>query len=258
MRNEQNNKLKKNKAILKSKKSIVETYKVICEFHEKYLKQFGVKLPKLYNSQNVFTKNALVLVYLAHNYPNTRKVTKEELTKFVRSYYPDTNDVQQARHLGAQTGWWIVAGGRDNIVLDIERGTYQLYTLEQPYPSFKKGHRISKTDTWDTIKEKYGFRCAVCGSQEGKPHLHWPATKTVLQKGHMDPNKPLLAGNIIPQCQKCNRGDRNRWVYNEKGRVIKLADANFVKNFDKNVRQKIYRVLYNEFKGKNPNLEKNL
>ena len=74
----------------------------------------------------------------------------------------------------------------------------------------------------------------------------------------MDPNKPLVAGNIIPQCQKCNRADRNRWVYDEKGRVIKLADANFVRNFDKDVREKIYRLLDKEFNGKNPNAKKNL
>lgn len=41
-----------------------------------------------------------------------------------------------------------------------------------------------------------------------------------------------------------------------KGRVIKLADANFVKNFDKDVRTVIYRILYKEFKGKNPNSKK--
>ncbi len=74
----------------------------------------------------------------------------------------------------------------------------------------------------------------------------------------MDPNKPLVAGNIIPQCQKCNRGDRNRWVYDHKGMVIKLADANFVINFDKDVKQKIYKILYNEFNEKNPNSKNNL
>ena len=219
-----------------SKKSIESIYKTICKFHDKYLKQFGVKLPKLYNLQGNFTRDALVLVYLTYDYPNTRKVSKEELTKFIRNYFPNTNDVQQARHLGAQAGWWIVAGGRDNVVLKIERGFYQLYTLEQPYPGFKKGHRISKIDNWSKIKEKYNFRCATCGSQENKPHFHWPATKTILQKAHMDPNKPLLAENIIPQCQKCNRGDKNRWVYDSKGRVIKLADAKFVRNFDKDIR----------------------
>ena len=239
--------------LILNKKSIESIYKTIREFHEKYLKQFGVKLPKLYASKGKFTKDALVLTYLAYDYPNTRKVSKEELTKFVRSYYPNTNDVQQARHLGAQAGWWIVAGGRDNIVLRIERGSYQLYTLEQPYPGFKKGHRIADTDDWEKIKEKYNYRCATCGSQENKPHFHWPATKTILQKAHMDPNNPLVAGNIIPQCQKCNRGDRNRWVYDEKGRVIKLADASFVRNFDKEVREKIYRILSQEFNGKNPN-----
>ena len=239
-------------SLILNKKSIKSIYKMLYEFHEKYLKSYGVKLPKLYDSKGNFTNDALVLIYLAYAYPITRKVTKEELTKFVRSYYPNTNDVQQARHLGAQSGWWIVAGGRDNIVLKIKRGSYQLYTLEEPYPGFKKGHRISETDDWEEIKAMYNYRCATCGSQENKPHFHWPATKTKLQKAHMDPNKPLVSGNIIPQCQKCNRADRNRWVYDEKGRVIKLADGNFVKNFDKDVREKIYKILYKEFKRKNP------
>jgi len=236
-----------------TKKEINEIYETITHYHTKHLKQFGVKLPKLYDNNKNFTKDALVLCYLAKGYPKTKKVSKEELTKFVRKFYPDVNDVQQARHLGAQQGWWIVAGGRDNIVLEIKRGEYQLYTLEQPYPNFNKGHRISDTDDFEKLKRTYSNRCATCGSQEGQPHLHWTATKTKLQKAHKDPNKPLVVGNIIPQCQKCNRADRNRWVYDDKGRVIKLADANFVKNFDKIVREKIYKILYNEFEGKNPN-----
>jgi hypothetical protein len=164
-------------SLILNPKSIENLYQTVSEFHEKYLKQFGVKLPKLRDAKGNFTKDALTLVYLAYSYPNTRKVSKEELTKFIRSYYPNTNDVQQARHLGAQAGWWIVAGGRDNIVLSIERGSYQLYTLEQPYPTFKKGHRISQTDNWNEIKEKYNHRCATCGSQEFKPHFHWRQPK---------------------------------------------------------------------------------
>lgn len=238
--------------LILNNKYIESIYKNICEFYEKYLKKYGVKLPKLYNDERKFTKDALVLVYLAYNYPNTREVTKEELTKFIRSYYPNTNDVQQARHLGAQAGWWIVAGGRDNIVLDIKRGSYQLYTLEQPYPGFKYGHRITETDNWEQIKEKYHYRCATCGSEENKHHLHWPATKTVLQKAHMNPIKPLVTGNLIPQCQKCNRGDRNRWVYDEKGRVIKLANPEVIKSCSKEVKKGVYQILYSEFKGKNP------
>ena len=239
-------------SLILNKESIERLYETLHNFHEKYLKQYGVKLPKLYDKKYKFTKDALVLVYLAYDYPNTRKVSKEELTKFIRSYYPNTNDVQQARHLGAQNGWWIVAGGRDNIVLNIKRGCYQLYALEEPYPAFKKGHRITAADDWDSIKEKYNFRCATCGSKDGKPHFHWPATKTKLQKSHMDPHKPLIAGNIIPQCQKCNRGDRNRWVYDDKGRVIKLANAQVIKSCNAEVKKKAYKILYNEFKGQKP------
>jgi hypothetical protein len=145
----------------------------------------------------------------------------------------------------------ILAGGRDNIVADIKRGYYQLYSLEASYPGFR-GHRTQKTDNWDEIKKQYGYRCATCGSIEGKPNIHWPGTKTKLEKSHQDPNKPLVPGNIIPQCQKCNRGDRNRWVYDEKGRVIKLAKSSFVTNFDEEVQWKIYRILYKKYQAQNP------
>jgi len=233
-----------------SKSEIEKQYSLIKKYHEKYLKKYGVIMPKLYDKKKEFTKNGLVLVYLSLGYPRTNIVSKTELTLFVRDFDSNVNDVQQARHLGAQDGWWIVAGGRDNIVAKVKKGFYQLYTLEQPYPDFKKGHRISDTGDWGKIKARYGYRCATCGSREGEPHFHWSGTKTILQKFHKDPNKPLKAGNIIPQCQKCNRADRNRWVYDEKGRVIKLADPMFVKNFDKEVKWKIYTILFKEFKGK--------
>ena len=162
-------------------KNIEQNYKIICDYHANFLKKYGVKLPKLKDTKGNFTKDALVLVYLADNYPNTKKVSKEELTEFIRSFYPRTNDVQQARHLGAQSGWWIAAGGRDNMVLTLKRGDYQLYTLEEPYPMFMQGHRITETDDWEKIKQNYKYRCATCGSKEGELNFHWPATKTVLE-----------------------------------------------------------------------------
>jgi len=236
-----------------SKNEIIKQYILIKKYYYKYLKKYGVVLPKLYDKNKKFTKNALALVYLSIGYPKTKKVSKTEITQFIRDFYPTVNDVQQPRHLGAQDGWWIAAGGRDNIVMKIKRGYYQLYTLERPYPAFKKEHRLSDISNWEEIKASYGYRCATCGSREGEPHFHWPGTKTKLQKSHKNPNRPLTKGNIISQCQKCNRADRNRWVYDDKGRVIKLAQPSFVKNFDKEIRYKIYKILYKEFKGKNSN-----
>lgn len=243
--------------VILNEESIISIYSKIKEYHKKYLKKFGVNLPKLYNSNDnkKFSINALVLVYLYYNYPNTRIVSKKELTKFVRTYYPDTTDVQQARHLGAQSGFWIIAGGRDNIVDSIPRGSYKLHTLAKPYPNFKKERRETSIKSWKELKERYHNRCVTCGSEEGQPHYHWTETKTKLQKGHIDPNKKLDIGNTIPQCQKCNQADKNRWVYDDKGRVIKLADAKFVKNFDLEVRKKIYKILSREFgKGENKNV----
>lgn len=232
-----------------SDNEIREIYEMICKYYNKYLKQYGVKLPKLTDKEGNYTKDALVLVYLAQGYPKTKSVSKVELTQFIHQYYPD--DVQQARHLGAQRGWFIVSGARGNKHVPLKYGEYQLITLEKPYPAFKE-HRIEETDEWENLKKQYGYRCATCGSEEGKTHLHWPNTITKLQIAHKDPNKSLVASNIIPQYDKCNRADRNNWVYDERGRVIKLANPNVIKRPDKEVRWEVYKILYKEFKGRNP------
>ena len=91
-------------SLILNPQSIELIYKNVHFYHEKYLKHVGVNLPKLHNSKKEFTKDVLVLVYLAYDYPNTRKVSKNELTNFIRTFYPEVNDVQQARHLGAQKG----------------------------------------------------------------------------------------------------------------------------------------------------------
>ena len=87
-----------------SKKQIKQQYLLLKEFHKRYLKQYGVKLPNLYDTSGKLTRNGLVLVYLSLGYPKTKIVSKTEITQFVRKYYPNVNDVQQPRHLGAQDG----------------------------------------------------------------------------------------------------------------------------------------------------------
>lgn len=114
---------------------IEATYDLVKKYYNEYLKKYGVQLPKLKDKKGNYTKDALVLVYLARFYPNTVVVTKKELTQFIRKYYPDVNDVQQARHLGAQKGWFISAGGRDNVHVK-NKGEYKLISLEKPYPNF--------------------------------------------------------------------------------------------------------------------------
>ena len=228
---------------------IQATYDLISEYHTKYLEEHGVLLPKLKRGEQ-YTKDALVLVFLARNYPATSVVTKEELTDFIRQYYPEVNDVQQARHLAAQKGWMILSGTRhDQASKALAASEYQLTTLKKHYPGFTHQRRACAVDgdEFEELKRAYDYRCACCGSREGEPHRYWTNTITVLQKGHMDPSKPLEPGNIIPQCQKCNQPDRNYWIYDAKGRVVGIANPRVIDRCTEQVQHDIYTILKQKF-----------
>ena len=231
---------------------IRKTYDLLADYHARYLEKQGVKLPELLRPDGEFTQVALTLVYLAQGYPDTKTVSKSELTEFVRIFHPQATDVQQARHLAAQAGWYILSGTRnDDRSLDLLPGDYRLITLETAYPGFSGPRRVESVDPeyWERIKTAYGDRCASCGSQEGKPHLYWPETLTVLQKGHMDPAQPLEPGNIIPQCPPCNRASRDFWVFDDKGRVVAVANPSVIDRSSEGVQRQIYERLSRKFHG---------
>jgi hypothetical protein len=207
-----------------SGEKIREIYTLVATYHQQYLVASGVKLPQL-EKGGEFTKDALVLVYLAQGYPDTWWITKKELTDFVRLYHPDTNDVQAGRHLGMQRGFYIVSSRRGNYLPEgappPKGDSYLLVTLEKPHPAFVPKRRSSNADSdLETVKQKYDYRCATCGSKEGEANLRYKNQRTQLQQGHRNPKLPLEGENIIPQCQFCNRADRNWWVYDERGRVV--------------------------------------
>lgn len=233
-----------------SSDEIEKAYNEIALLWKKNLESDGVKLPRL-KRKNLFSRDALVLVYLYKN--KHRSVSKTELTAFIQQFYPDTNDVQQARHLAAQKGWYILSGTRGDLEAkenNCKPGDYKLISLEKSYPNFTQQRRDYSLDGekgWNELKKLYNNRCATCGSKEGKKNFHYPNTITKLQKGHMDPSKPLEPGNIIPQCEKCNRPDRNYFVFNNKGRVIKIADPKFVLKSSKKVQKEMYEILKKKF-----------
>ena len=209
-----------------NEKEILEIYKTISAMYEKHLKKHNVKPINLHDKNGNYTKDALTLIYLARDYPNTKKVSKQELTDFIRQFYPETNDVQQARHLSKQKGYNIISGTRGDINEKIPAGYYKLIDLENPYPSYKPDRREGiQSESFEELKKEYDYRCATCGSKEGEFHNIRKNEITKLQAGHMNPSKPLELGNIIPQCQVCNRPDRDRWIYDKMGRVIEIADS---------------------------------
>lgn len=236
-----------------SDKEIEIVYNEVKDFHAKYLASKGVSLPKLKNNDGTYTKDALVLVRLAKDYPNTKIISKQEITDFVKNFDPNVNDVQQARHLSMQKGWNILSSTRgDTLAENFPKNSYKLIDLETPYPAFAQERREGFSGDWEELKKKYHNRCATCGSEEGKEHLFRSGVTTKLQQGHLDPKKPLQDGNIFPQCQICNRGDRNRWVYDKTGRVIEIAETQdgirVVKTFLKKASNKIKYEIFNFLK----------
>lgn len=213
------------------------------------LKDKGVILPKL-KIKEKYTRDALALVYLYNKYKQS--VSKTEMTEFISLYYPNINDCQQARHLSAQKGWYILSGTRNDILskeLKMKTGEYLFYDDIESYPGFKKERRVSidTDDWWSDLKLYYGNRCATCGSLEGTSNFHYPSTITTLQKGHINPNKELDKDNTIPQCSKCNRPDRNYFIYDKKGRVTAINDPMMVEKSDIEVQEKMYEILKKKF-----------
>lgn len=247
---------------------IKEIYETIIKPHwEKYLKKKGIKLPrleKIEKGERKYTIDALVLVYLAKDYPNNKPVSKKELTEFVRKFYPKITDVQQARHLGRQKGFYIVSGQRKNYKhiqkkkgIELKPGDYYLVSLEKPYPNWSPERREGiKNKDFKEIKKKFKNRCATCGSKEGKPNLKNPNRITTLHIAHIDPNDPQQG--FIPQCDECNRAYRNWFVFDGQGRVRTIASWEVVLRASEEVQFEVYKKLYEKYKGKNPYEKDNL
>lgn len=231
-----------------NKNDVEQSYKEIKLSWENNLKNYGVKLPNLKKGDS-YCKSALVLIYLYQKIE--KKVSKKELTNFLNKMNCDSNDVQQARHLAQQSGWYILSGTRKDSEcskFNVNPGEYMLKSIIEPYPSFKNMKRteILNAVNWDGLKKIYGNRCATCGSKENEANLHYPASLTQLQQGHKDPSKPLSIDNTIPQCQFCNRASRNYFVFDNKGRVEKIYDPHFVLRSNKNIQEVMLKLLIEE------------
>lgn len=201
------------------KSDIEKSFTEIEEIVNKFLLPLGIKMPK------INTKNFIVLSYL-YNKIN-QEVSKEELTMFLKEEYgEDTNDVQQARHLGKQKGFFILSGTRGDVhpesKIKIKKDHYLLFTLEKPYPGFSKKRRNENIKDWESVKQLYNNCCATCGAKEGKPHYKYETTNVFLEKGHCDPNLPLENSNIIPQCRECNKIYKDKFIFSQDGNISKI------------------------------------
>jgi hypothetical protein len=140
-------------------------------------------------------------------------------------------DPLQPRHLGIQKGYNILKGKDIHPITKepIPKSHFLLLDLENCHPGFisKKRNVDINVNDWETLKLQYANSCVNCGSKEGEP-MRWNSHAiTTLQQGHMNPMKPLILGNIIPQCGFCNQQYKNKAIFNERGFVIDFNKQGF-------------------------------
>jgi hypothetical protein len=191
------------------------------DFLDSPLPNLGVKLPKQ-SSQKAET---LLFLYLNIG----EVIRKEQAEKHVfEKLECQPKDLQSLRHLGKQDGFNILQGGQkynDKVLL---RGEYVLVDFEHTNPFWSFSRRDECNLDWDSMKKKYGHSCASCGAVEGKKHRYTKQIVT-LEKGHMNPSKPMSDDNIIPQCKDCNKVAKNDLVFDQYGRVRKMTIEGILK-----------------------------
>lgn len=190
--------------------------------HTKHLKDKGVLLPRHKSAQMYW------LVYL-WKYKGCL-VAKSVIEEFVKDKIPNVGNDQQVRHLSQQRGFAVLGWREVYNDEPIPSGYYILCNLEEASHKWQENRRqeILSASDWESIKKAFDYCCATCGTREGTTHR---ATGKIvsLQKGHMDPMKPLEVGNIIPQCNYCN-GEyyKNDFAFNEFGFPKNIHNPKYV------------------------------
>jgi len=182
----------------------LDIFNKIKELSKNWRKPYDKKMPGI-NTQDFHT---LALLY------KKGEVTKKELTEYLKSKGKPSDDVQTGRQV-KNRGWYV----------NNNHGVYTLISFEKVHPIYYNRNYVCID--WQEIKEKYNYMCATCGCKEGQEHRYY-LKEVKLQKGHKDPRKVLDMNNIIPQCQFCNRQDKDRWVYDHNGRVIGVNNLKYM------------------------------
>lgn len=158
-------------------------------------------------------------------------------------------DAQALRHMSNVQGF--NARSRNGNMPDgskLKPGQYALVDMNTTAPGWKNNRsQAVKTGDWDDIKQHYHYKCACCGSEEGKMNTRKPGTITVLEKGHMNPRLPLGPGNMIPQCQICNKPYLDYVVFDKNGYVHAIASTKLLERADEETQKQCWEMLKQKF-----------
>jgi len=230
-------KIPRSKILSVKKKDLDSAFKKIQKDWEKYLKSEGIRLPK------EDTAKYYQLTILKHF--EGKAIHKDDISALIQRFIKNAANDQQIRHLKTQDGWFILNRGDSAFVTSVEKfnpeSCHTLLTTKSAFPNSNLVRRKAiKQSDWKLILEKYNYTCASCGTKIGEFHRFDSSFKVeTLEKGHMNPNKPLEVGNVIPQCRWCNRIARGDFTFDEQGRPRAVANVRPVRRAEDKVKDEI-------------------
>jgi len=218
-----------------------DAFAALAADYKAHLKADGIKLPA---ERTAKWRQLAVLKHF-----QGEAVHKDDISMLIAKLTGKPASDQQVRHLKTQGGWYVL--NRGDVYVDGETETHNpdgchvLITTARAHPNATLGRRAAvEKGEWEKILEEYDHRCASCGTRIGEYHRFDSSFKVeTLERGHMDPNKPLDAGNIIPQCRWCNRTARGDFVFDLQGRPRAVASVRPVSRADREVIAKIKKWL---------------
>ena len=149
-------------------------------------------------------------------------VHKRDLLAFLSQHWIGHDQYVAAypRHFGLQYGFHLLIqhSYHPQARRTLKAGEYCLYSVTTPHPAFT-AHRACtlSAKSFQSLKSHFSHRCAVCGSAEGQPNLKDPSRRTCLERGHMNPTKPMTLENTLPMCFFCNQVYKNKFVFDHRG-----------------------------------------
>ena len=193
-------------------KELKAAYDKAVDIYTNHLISDEVKLP------NWGTAKGYWLAVLIHCSP--KFIHKNDMSEIVRKRIPKAAPDQQVRHL-SRDGWSLEGDGKGAHRIVDARCVHRGYVVE-----LVRSQKILKARDFDDIKAAYDNKCVSCGAIEGQENPRYQGDgKVELQQGHKDPELPIEASNIIPQCQFCNQTYKRDFTFDDKGRVRAVASA---------------------------------
>lgn len=224
-----------------SDEEIERLKKEIKNKYDKNLKRYGVKQ---------LSDDSYAMYQLIYLYKHKGKaVHKDVVAKFVQDQFKNAANDQQVRHLGSKFGYNVYNTYEEVNGEKIPSGHSLLVNLNSPRRDFilraNRRDVIINSSDFEKIKKVWEYKCATCGAKEGEPHKVL-GEKVKLQRGHKDPNKPLELGNILPQCQYCNRDFfKDNFVFDDNGYPSAINNPAYVLRSTDKVQREMMELIKN-------------